>query len=182
MRRPMLLLALALAAAPAPGGIADLNARLMASDSATAVLQQVCDARAPGARIEARPLVNRPKGSAPSDVRRDLGARRGEPVAYRRVELSCAGEVLSRADNWYLPDRLTPVMRQALATTRTPFGVVVRPLGYHRKTLRIDYLSARVNRRHGDVLQHRAVLMTPDNRPFSLVVETYSSQALRTRP
>ena len=28
------------------------------------------------------------------------------------------------------------------------------------------------------VLQHRAVLETPDGRPFSLVVETYTAQAL----
>lgn len=178
----MLLLALALAAAPAPGGAADLSARLLANNSATAVLQEICDARAPGAKIEARPLVNRPTGSAPASVRRDLRARRGETIAYRRVELSCAGQVFSRAENWYLPGRLTPAMRVTLATTSTPFGIVVRPLGYHRETFAATLLVPRSAAPEAPVLRHRAALVAADGRRFSLVVETYSLLTLRPAP
>ncbi|CAN5748660.1 hypothetical protein BH11PSE1_BH11PSE1_06570 [soil metagenome] len=107
-----------------------------------------------------------------------------EPVAYRRVDLVCGDKVLSRADNWYLPGRLTPDMNTALNATQTPFGVVVRPLDFRRRTLSSTLLisPARPRAIPPEILQHRAVLATPDGAPFSLVVETYTDQVLVSPP
>jgi hypothetical protein len=161
-----LLAALTLAAS-----VERLNADLMASDSATAVLQAICDRRG-GGRIEARAAANRPEPSPPAWVRAALRPDAREPVQYRKVELACGGEVLSRADNWYLPARLTPAMNRTLATSRTPFGVAVAAMGFHRRTLRVERLTG------PDVLRHRAVLTGADRRPFSAVQETYAKAAL----
>jgi hypothetical protein len=109
------------------------------------------------------------------------------------VELMCGPAVLSRADNWYLPGRLTQEMNSQLDATETPFGVVVRPLNFQRRTLSARLLFNPLPpgwetqapetldvpvRAPGNVLQHRAVLQAPDGRPFSLQVETYSDQVL----
>lgn len=175
-----------------------LNAELLSRDSATATLQRWCDLHGGGARIIARrPTVDaKPAGDA---ERRDLRVGPGEPVAYRRVELACGDRVLSEADNWYLPARLTPEMNTTLNTTQTPFGVVVRPLDFRRRTLSATPLfqplpagweddkpapdrSGAVMTVPRQILQHRAVLSTPDGAPFSLVVETYTDQILVSPP
>lgn len=170
-----------------------LNADLLSHDSATAVLQALCDRRAPGAKIVARKADWEPEAGALDAARADLGVGPQEPVRYRHVDLTCAGEVLSNAENWYVPGRLTPAMNQALETTQTPFGVVVRPLAFKRRTLSSTFLFEPLpdgweTRPREDfdampsppphVLQHRAVLQTPDGRPFSVVVETYTERVL----
>jgi len=43
-------------------------------------------------------------------------------VKYRRVQPSCGDHILSEADNWYVPRRLTPEMNRLLETTDVPFG------------------------------------------------------------
>lgn len=197
--------AAALAQAPEPQGqfvqrlrllaqLQTLNAELLSQHSATAVLQALCDRREPGApRIRAR------KAEAPDDpraaaaARRQLGAAANEPIRLRRVELMCGDAVLSQADNWYLPGRLTAQMNTLLQTTETPFGVVVRPLGFQRRTLSARLLfnplppgwetqpSSRFEAPFSlppQVLQHQAVLQTQDGRPFSLLVETYTDRVL----
>jgi hypothetical protein len=164
------LLAAALATAPA---VQRLEAELKAHDSATAVLQARCERIAPpGTRIRARPVTPVEDAAATAAARRDLHVGRGEPLRHRRVELICGAAVFSRADNWYLPGRLTSQMNTTLETTETPFGVVVAPLQFRRRTLSTAVLPG------PDVLQNRATLATPDGRPFSLVVETYTDQAL----
>ena len=164
------LLAAALAASPA---VQRLDAELKAHDSATAVLQARCERTAPaGTRIRARPVTPVEDAATAAAARRDLHVGRSEPLRHRRVELVCGAAVFSRADNWYLPGRLTPQMNTALDTTETPFGVVVTPLKFRRRTLSTVVLPG------PDVLQNRATLATPDGRPFSLVVETYTDQSL----
>lgn len=176
-----------------------LNAQLLSHDSATAILQQWCDAHglAPGARITAERVQGGAK-AAGADERSALGVGPDEPVRHRHVRLSCGGRVLSEADNWYLPGRLTAEMNLILDETETPFGVVVRPLEFRRRTLAADLLfrplpegwEMRPPPAAGDgalaiprdVLRHRAVLTTPDGRPFSLVVETYTRELLDTPP
>lgn len=171
-----------------------LNADLLSRDSATAVLQDMCDRRDPkGPRIQARkgPVAEDPEQLAA--VRRQLGAASNEPVGHRRVELTCGETVLSRADNWYLPNRLTPEMNQTLETTDTPFGVAVKALAFQRRTLSAKLLFEPLPpgweacpaesfdspvATPSEVLQHRAVLQTPDGRPFSLLVETYTDAVL----
>lgn len=171
-----------------------LNAELLSRDSATAVLQDLCDRRDPASpRIQAHksPAADDPAQLAA--VRRQLGAAVNEPVGHRRVELACGKVVLSRADNWYLPNRLTPEMNRLLETTDTPFGVAVKALAFQRRTLSAKLLfeplppgwEAQPAARFeapvippNEVLQHRAVLQTPDGRPFSLLVETYTDAVL----
>ncbi|WP_293908274.1 hypothetical protein [Phenylobacterium sp.] len=164
---------------PPPGAavrLQRLNADLLSHDSATAVLQTLCDRRGPpGTRIRARQVASDEAPAATAAARRDLGVGPDTPVRHRRVELLCGEAVFSRADNWYLPDRLTPQMNAALDTTQTPFGVVVGPLGFQRHTLSAQALSGSPS----EVLQHRATLATPDGRAFSLVVETYTDEVLR---
>jgi hypothetical protein len=150
---------------------AALETELRAADSATAVLQRWCDAQSAGVRIVAQRDLAADKPATP-DVRRWLGARKGEPVRYRRVKLACGTEVLSEADNWYLPSVLTPAMNRALEEGDTPFGVVARPLKFHRRTLGTE-------RPRGKALRLRAVLVTPEGHPFSLVVEDYSPTLVR---
>jgi hypothetical protein len=159
---------------------AQLNADLLNHDSATETLQRWCAERhlADPAKIVARrvPVQDKPTGP---EVRRLLHAAPGEAIGYRRVALACGGHVLSNADNWYRPGALTAQMNAELGTTDHPFGAVVRPLGFHRRTLSAKVLiSARDRRAPGAVLRHEAVLETPDGTPFSLVVETYTSQVL----
>ncbi|MCR5879347.1 hypothetical protein [Phenylobacterium sp. J367] len=167
------LLAAVVASAASAAGVERLNADLLASDSATAVLQRICDARG-GGKIAARPSANRPEPAPPAWVRAALKPSGGEPVWYRQVELACGADVLSRADNWYLPARLTPGMNRALTTTATPFGVAVRGMGFTRRTLGVERLAG-----SRDVLRHRAVLSGADGRAFSVVRETYSAEALK---
>jgi hypothetical protein len=167
------MLAVLLAAAL---GLADggdwrrFEAALRAGQSATALLQQWCDTAGGGARIEA--LRVRTDGpSADLAVRRRLRASADETVAYRHVDLACAGLVLSRADNWYLPARLTPEMNRILAATDQPFGAVVKDLGFHRRLLAMSETALSP----GESLRVRAILIDNDGRPFSLVEEHYSA-------
>lgn len=171
------------------------NAELLSHDSATLTLQHWCETHgtSPGLKIVARRVALDKPASAVE--RADLGVGPDEPLRYRRVELACGERVLSRADNWYRPGRLTPEMNTALDTTQTPFGVVVKALGYHRRTLSSELLFRplpadwetlpRPPAALGanliippDILRHRAVLSTPDGVPFSLVQETYTDQVL----
>ncbi|TAJ70809.1 MAG: hypothetical protein EPO51_17190 [Phenylobacterium sp.] len=171
-----------------------LNADLLSHDSATAVLQALCDRRDPGApKILARQVEVPDDLPAANAARRQLGAAANEPVRRRRVELKCGEVVLSRADNWYLPGRLTAQMNIDLESTERPFGVVVRPLGFQRRTLssRLLFQPLPAGWEAADpvgfdlpvsvppnVLQHRAYLQTPDGRPFALLIETYSDRVL----
>lgn len=171
-----------------------LNSDLLSHDSATAVLQGLCDRRDPAApRILARQVQVPDDLAAANAARRQLGAAANEPVHRRRVELTCGEVVLSRADNWYLPGRLTAQMNTDLASTQRPFGVVVRPLNFQRRTLssRLLFQPLPAGWEAADpadldapvsvpanVLQHRAYLQTPDGRPFALLIETYSDRVL----
>jgi hypothetical protein len=171
-----------------------LNSDLLSRDSATAVLQAMCDRRDTEApKIRARQVEAPDNLQAANAARRQLGAAASEPVRHRRVELMCGEVVLSRADNWYLPARLTAQMNIDLESTERPFGVVVRPLGFQRRTLSARLLfnplppgweaqdPAQLDlplAAPAEVLQHRAVLQTPDGRPFSLLIETYSDRVL----
>lgn len=173
-----------------------LNAELLSHDSATATLEHWCDVH----RLASPPRVvaQRVPGAEqpPSEAqRRELGAAMGEPVRYRHVKLMCGTVLLSEADNWYLPARLTPEMNRQLDTTDTPFGRVVQALHFQRHTISAQLLwqplpfgwemhpdtataAAGELRPPATVLQHRALLMLPDGTPISEVVETYSGNVL----
>jgi hypothetical protein len=174
-----------------------LNAELLSHPSATATLQAFCDRHGarPGLKVAARRLPGVDKPAGP-DVRRDLQAGPDTALRYRRVALTCGEVVLSQADNWYRPDRLTPEMNRLLDETETPFGVAAAPLAYRRVTLSAELLfrplpegweeqppeaNAAPVATPPEVLRHRAVLIGQDGVPISLVVETYSSSLLAPR-
>jgi hypothetical protein len=175
-----------LSAAPARAGdaetLAAFEATLDGVDSATAALTTWCARR----RLADPPVIHAERVQdqdkpADAEVRGRLAAAPGEPIAYRRVRLACGAHVLSEADNWYRPGRLTPDMNRRLDATDEPFGAVVKPLAFHRRTLATEHLydPAAGGPAPGAVLRHRAVLETPDGVPFSLVVETYTAEVLR---
>ncbi|MEP6966894.1 MAG: hypothetical protein ABI906_02330 [Pseudomonadota bacterium] len=181
--------ALACAGAPAwprdgPGGprasaaLDALTADLRGADSATEVLRRWC-----AAAVFARPAtitalrqggIDKP---ADTKIRALLRARPGEAIRYRRVRLACGAHVLSEADNWYLPERLTPDMNRRLDATDTPFGVVARPLAFRRRIVEIEPLAG-----PRQMLRVKAVLIAGSGAPFSVVVETYSRELLSITP
>lgn len=170
-----------------------LNAQLLSNASATLTLEHWCEvhrlASPPRIVAERIPGIDQP---ASPEQRRDLGVTPTEPVRYRRVRLMCGAVVLSEADNWYVPGRLTPEMNRLLDATDTPFGKVVQALQFHRRTLSSTALwrplpegwemnataakdDSAVQPMPPKVLEHRAMLTLPDGTPFSEVVETYTS-------
>ena len=173
-----------------------LNADLLSNDSATVTLQHWCDLHkmAPAPRIVAVQVRGEPK--TPTDAQRlQLRVTSTEAVRYRHVRLMCGSLVLSDADNWYVPARLTPQMNHLLETTDTPFGAIVHELQFQRHTLSARLLwmplppgweMNATAAEHGsgklpvpaEVLEHRAVLTLPDGTPFSEVVETYTGNVL----
>lgn len=179
--------------------VATLDARLLSHPSATLTLEGWCrdHGLAPVAHVVARRVPGAMR--APSaGQRRELAVGAEEEVAYRRVELACGGRVLSVADNWYVPARLTPAMNGLLAQTDTAFGHVVADLHFTRRTLESTRLFAPLPdgwERDGlppagagtiaipaAILRHRALLYRQDGVPFSEVVETYTGAMLDFPP
>jgi len=172
-----------------------LNAALLSNSSATLTLEHWCEDHrlASPPRIVAERVPDVDKAPSP-EQRRELGVTPAEPVRYRRVRLLCGPVVLSEADNWYVPARLTPEMNRLLDTTDTPFGRAVQSLQFKRRTLSATALwhplpegwemgaSANVGAAAlpmpPKLLEHRAILSLPDGTPFSEVVETYSANVL----
>ena len=179
-----------------------LNAEILASRSATATLEKWCGdhhlAREP--RVVAEVLAGEPRAPT-AEQRQRLRADSGEVVRYRRVRLRCGGHVLSEAENWYLPGRLTPEMNRALETGDTPFGRVVAPLEPYRRTFAARLLwsplpegwersprsipPCRSSGRlaiPGALFEHRALLLGRDNRPIAEVHEVYQGELLAFPP
>lgn len=177
-----------------------LNADLLSHDSATLTLERWCGDH--GLADPAKVVALRQKDvdkPVSLDQRQLLGVGPDEPIRYRRVQLVCGAHVLSEADNWYVPSRLTPEMNHVLETSDVAFGRAVRDLRFQRRTLSAEILwrplpkgweAQSVGSFPKDaplavpehVLQHRAVLTLPDGTPFSHVVETYTSQVLAFPP
>jgi chorismate-pyruvate lyase len=173
-----------------------LNAELLSHDSATVTLERWCAVHqlATPARIVASRVAGADKTPSP-EQRQELAVSATDVVRYRRVRLRCGALVLSEADNWYVPSRLSPAMNELLDTTDTPFGRVVQALHFQRHTLSSTLLWSplpegwemnphRSSARAGvlevpaEVLQHRAVLTLPDGTPFSEVMETYTANVV----
>jgi chorismate-pyruvate lyase len=176
-----------------------LNADLLSHDSATLTLEHWCYEHrlATPARVVAVQVSA--EKAATSEQRRELNVADTEPVRYRRVRLSCGAAVLSEADNWYVPSRLSAEMNQQLETSDTPFGKVVQALHFRRHTLAAELLwhplplgwemdpESWTHAPRGtaplvipyEILQHRALLLLSDGTPISEVVETYTSSMLR---
>jgi hypothetical protein len=167
-----------------------LNADLLSHPSATLTLERWCGAHhlaaEPRIRAERVRGADRPADAA---VRQDLAVGAEEAVRYRRVRLWCGDHVLSEAENWYVPSRLTPEMNRLLDETDTPFGRAVLSLGFTRRTVSAELLwqplppgwemrplppdAAGTLPVPDAVLQHRGVLTARDGVPFCEVIETY---------
>jgi hypothetical protein len=180
--------------------IETLNADLLSHDSATLTLERWCGAH----RLASPPLIVAaripgPDKPASPEQRRELKVTATEPLRYRRVRLRCGALVLSEADNWYVPARLTPEMNRLLDTTDAPFGKVVRELNFQRHTLSSKLLwqplpegwEMNADTLEGQtpdldlpptLLEHRAVLYLPDGTPFSDLIETYTGNVLAFAP
>ncbi len=171
-----------------------LNADLLSHDSATLTLDKWCALHhlAGPSTITAERVrdVNKPATAAQREL---LQVGANETLGYRRVRLHCGTHVLSEADNWYVPTRLTAAMNDALDHSDIAFGRAVQALQYHRRTLAVTLLWAPLPdgwemgtplpaERAATltippfVLQHTAVLSLPDGRPISTVTETYTSE------
>lgn len=178
-----------------------LNAELLSHDSATLTLDRWCADHgiATPAKVVAERIAGADKPIAP-EVRSALKVDAATPVAYRHVRLRCGDHVLSEADNWYVPGRLTPEMNRALDTSDIAFGRAVQALHFVRHTLSATLLwtplapgwemTGLPGPPRGPtplhipdhVLEHRAVLTLPDGTPFSLVVEDYTAAVLDFPP
>jgi chorismate-pyruvate lyase len=180
-----------------------LNVDLLTHSSATLTLERWCDLhKLASPAIVVADLV-RGVDKAPTDeVRQLLDVGATELVRYRRVRLHCGEHVLSEADNWYVPARLTPDMNRLLDTTDTAFGRAVQALHFQRRTLSAKLLwsllpegwemgaSVTENRAGtlpipSHVIEHRAVLSLPNGTPFSVVDESYTGEllaSLKPRP
>ncbi|MUO77406.1 hypothetical protein GOZ78_00645 [Agrobacterium vitis] len=177
-----------------------LNADLLSHDSATLTLDRWCSIHklADGAKITAERVKDIDK-PATVEIRAALKVADGDKVGYRRVRLKCGDRILSEADNWYVPARLTDDMNKVLDTTDGAFGRVVQPLHFQRHTISAELLwkplpdgwemGSAVPPASGNplsvpeyVLQHKALLSVPDGTPISMVVETYRRDLLDFTP
>lgn len=152
---------------------------LASHHSATAALTEWCAqegiARAPKIVATSVPGAAAPP---PDDLRELLDLGPDARFGYRHVRLTCGDAVLSEAHNWFVPDRLTPQMNAALAETDTPFGKVAASLQFKREPL-ASLRGQGSECPRGTVLTHRALLRLPDGQPLALLVECYSSAAIK---
>ncbi|MHB8884062.1 MAG: hypothetical protein ACYC5H_03050 [Methylovirgula sp.] len=178
--------------------IETLNADLLASHSATETLTEWCAAHSMAKNPKIFAHIQRIAKPITPAQRRLLEIGPNEPVIYRRVDLTCGTHVLSQADNWYVPSRLTPAMNTMLQTTTSPFGRVVRPLHIRRRTISVkilwrplpnDWEMAPPQGDHPSqslvipplLFEHRALVYAADGKPISEVDETYRSDLLAFR-
>ncbi len=174
-----------------------LNADLLSNASATLTLDRWCEKHrlAPaGSKIIAERVRGQDK-IADAQIRELLKVGANDPVIYRRVRLQCGTRVLSEADNWYVPARLTEAMNHELDTTDIAFGRAVQSLKFSRTTLSARLLwtplpdgwemgadlppfSQAALAFPPFLLEHRAVLKLPDGTPFSALVESYTGSVL----
>ena len=148
-----------------------LETELTAAPSATQFLTDKCAAL----KLSSPPLIRAVRENADlpasAEVRAALAVSADTVLRYRRVNLTCGTHVLSEADNWYVPTRLSDDMNKTLDTTDTSFGTVVKPLNFHRQTLKMEPLNDPAH-----TFRVTAVLIAADGQPFSLVVENYARE------
>ncbi|MFM5923319.1 MAG: hypothetical protein ACKOPG_03930 [Novosphingobium sp.] len=171
-----MLLALLLAgAAPPPTTLDQFEQTLAARDSATAALRQWCESRhlARDRGIRAEVVERHYRGTIPIDLHAAMGPGGDLPLGYRHVRLRCGGKVLSEAHIWYVQERLTPDMNDALGRSDAPFGQVTAPLNFKRERLSTVRGAAGFCPRR-TILSHTARLVLPDGRPLAYVVECYT--------
>lgn len=177
-----------------------LNASILGSTSATASLQQWCADHhmAANPKISARLITSAANPPTPEQLQR-LQVSNASELKYRLVQLSCGNQILSVAENWYVPARLTADMNNLLDNTDTPFGKAVQPLAPFRRTFEVKLLwsplpqgwelapaaAQQVDSKPqqaltipAELFSHRAVLYSKDNLPIAEVSEHYQGALL----
>lgn len=178
-----------------------LSTDILGGTSATRSLEAWCREHrlAETPVIVAKLMLAEDKPASPEQMRH-LGVDGQEPVKYRKVQLWCGGQMLSEAENWYVPGRLGADMNALLETTDTPFGKAVAALLPYRQTIAVKLLwtplpegwastsLARSVRGKGRPLEipaalfeHQAIVYGKDRRPIAEVHETYQRQILALR-
>jgi len=152
-----------------------LRAALIGGESATAALDGWCAthrAVPPGSVRAVKLAVETVRGDAA--LRARLQLRPGETIVRRTVALDCAGKALSRADLWYVPQRLPAPMQATLAQSDTPFGRAIRTLNFRRQILETSPIA-----QPPIVFTQTALLRLPGDRPLALTKEAYTGELLR---
>jgi chorismate-pyruvate lyase len=181
--------------------IQTLNAAILSSRSATTTLEGWCrDHKLAVNPVIVADVVRGADAPADAEQRQRLEVNDGETVKYRRVRLRCGERILSQAENWYVPGRLTAEMNRLLETTDTPFGRAVQSLEPYRQTFGATLLwsplppgweteskavppsTSRTLSIPDAVFSHRALLYTRDHTPFAEVNEVYQRQILAFPP
>lgn len=177
-----------------------LNATLLAARSATFTLDKWCADHKLAVDTKIRARLDRKVDKPITDEQRHrLQIDQSEPVKFRHVELACGNHVLSEADNWYVPSRLTAEMNRVLETTDTPFGRAIADLKPFRRTFAADVLWKPLDDgweergppadHPGQTLaipahlfEHRALVYASDFKPVSEVDEIYTRENLAFSP
>lgn len=163
------------------------DALMRSSGSATATLTEWMRARAMRAQVDVVAHVRADQAAdLPAGLAQRLKLTDAGSIAYRRVWLSCEGRVLSVAENWFVPERLTSVMRQQLAAGKIPFGNVIKPFTPVRRTLSSrklwspsDEQAAACSRLPTTLLHHHAIVSDRLGLPICEVSEIYTRNILR---
>ena len=181
--------------------IQTLNAAILSSRSATITLEGWCrDHKLAANPVIVADVVRGAESPAVAEQRQRLKVNEGETVKYRRVRLRCGERVLSQAELWYVPARLTAEMNRLLDATDTPFGRAVQSLEPYRQTFGATLLwsplppgwetgtkvvppsSGQMLSIPDAVFAHRALLYTRDHLPLAEVNEVYQRQILAFPP
>lgn len=164
----------------AADAIEALRSQLRTADSATAVLDRWCASHRmapPGAVVADK--IPTAAGQTPTAPRRLLRIGSNEPVGFRHVRLRCGDHVLSDALLWYVPSRVTEAMNRQLRETNIPFGRVIAPLHFRRRSLaaRRMWPPERIGAPSGEMpaslFYQTALLVLPDGAPVAYVREVY---------
>lgn len=176
-----------------------LHAQILASTSATRALETWCRAHrlAHEPKIVIERLPSRPARWEP-EHQRWLSPSPEETVTHRKVRLRCGRRILAEADNWYVPNRLTPEINRVLETTDTPFGTAITSLDPYRRTTAVELMWSPLPTWWDDtteelpdgptltipesLFQHRAVIYASARIPISFVEETYKRSLLPDQP
>jgi hypothetical protein len=148
-----------------------LNTRLIASATATEALLAWCEEHGLSdgpITVEIRQRFA--PALVPDEVLPALKLDPGEAIHYRQVQLMRGSLPLAAAENWFVLQRLTADMNEALNGTNLPFGRVIAPLQPFRRTL-----AANLQPHAEIILVHSAVILNKLGTALALVKESYFS-------
>jgi uncharacterized protein YjiS (DUF1127 family) len=171
--------------------VRELSNHILHASTATEALHAWCAARGlsagPITAVKQDPDQRR---HPDDDMLDELRPERHERIAYRCVRLVRGLVILSEADNWFIPGRLPPEVRDLLETTDVPFGAAVARLQPSRRTYFVSYpeLSTASEAGTGDsppglspsmpILEHKAIVLDRNRQPLSVVSERYCAVLL----